>query len=165
MGRNVKKTVCVAMLWLTAASCLPQSARAEEPTAMGGGPVLYLAAAALALNAGATVANGAALVAGKPNRGNGMFGVVLGSATLAAAAAGFAFADGDTDSETFSAVLAGLGLASLLTGYLNVRAADGRPSGPPSTVGQAGEYGPRLVVGPRGAGRSCGWVAAVQVGF
>jgi hypothetical protein len=90
-----------------------------------------------------------------------MFGVVLGSATVAAAAAGFALSDGDTDSERFSLVLAGFGLSSLLTGYLNVKRAGVDASGAVRTEG----FTPRLAVAPSGRARDCGWVAAVQVGF
>ncbi len=162
MAVKVQNVLCVLLLCLTTVSCLPRPALADsEPTAMEGGPVMWLAAGALAVNVGATIANGAALVAGKPDRGHGMFGVVLGSASIAAAAASFAFAGEDSDSEGYSIALAGCGLASLLTGYLNVRGAGADSSG----VGQAGGSAPRLVVGPRGEARDCGWMAAVQVGF
>jgi len=158
--------ICAALLALTGAFLLPRNARADgEPTAMGGGPVLVLAAGALALNAGATIANGAALAAGKPDRGHGMFGVVLGGATVAAGAVGLAVAaaDDDVNSERFSIVLAGCGLASLLTGYLNVRGADKPAEGSSSGAGEAGHV-PRLSIVPI-RGRDCGWAAAVQVEF
>jgi hypothetical protein len=162
MATKVRKVLCVLLLCLTAVSCLPRPALADDvPTAFAGSPVIWLAAGALAVNVGATIANGAALAAGRPNRGNGMFGVVLGSATVAAGAVSFAFSDGDTDSERFSIVLASCGLASLLTGYLNVRGAGADASG----VGRVGGPAARLVVGPRGGAGGRGWVAAVQVGF
>jgi len=166
MASKFNKVTCVLLLGLMGASCLPQRAGAdEEPTAMGGGPVMFMAAGALALNVGATIANGAALAAGKPDRGHGMFGVVLGGVTVAAGAVGLAFSGNDNNSERFSLVLAGCGLASLLTGYLNVRGADKHADGGPSGTGDSAGRAPRLVFGPRGSGRDRGWAAAVRVEF
>ncbi len=162
MANKVGIGLCVLLVCVMGVSSLPRQARADgEPTAFAGSPALYLAAGALAINVGATIANGVALAGGQPDRGRGMFGVVLGSATVAAAAATFALSDGDADSGRFSVVLAGCGLATLLTGYLNVRGAEGNPS----RVGQTEEFVPGLVFGQRGAGVNRCWVAAVQVGF
>jgi hypothetical protein len=177
MANKVTKGICLLLLWLTATSCLPQPAQADEdPTGIVGSPVIYLAAGALAVNVGATIANGFALVAGKPNRGNGMFGVVLGSATVAAGVVGLAASNGDTNSERFSIVLASCGLASLLTGYFNIRGAGHRDEirqgigGGDANLrgvgdGAADRAAPRLIIGPYVAGRDHGWVAAVQMGF
>jgi hypothetical protein len=166
MASKVSKATCVLLLGLMGASSLPLNARAdEEPTAMEGGPLIFLAAGALMLNVGATIANGAALAAGKPNRGHGMFGVVLGGASVAAGAVGLAFSGDDNGSERFSLVLAGCGLASLLTGYLNVRSADRHADGGPSRAGDSAGRAPRLVVAPTGNSRDRGWAAAVRVEF
>ncbi|MBN1504331.1 MAG: hypothetical protein JW952_04635 [Candidatus Eisenbacteria bacterium] len=162
MANNLNRGICLLLLGLAGVSCLSQRALAdEEPAGFVGSPLIWLAAGVLVVDAGATVANGAALVAGKPNRENGMFGVVLGSASLAASAVGFVFADGESDSVRFSLVLAGCGLASLLTGYLNVRAAGSDSAG----AGQTGGIVPRLAVGRCAAGRGYAWTAAAQVSF
>ncbi len=163
MANKVGIGLCVLLVCVTGVSGLQRQARADgEPTAMAGGPAFYLAAGALAINAGATIANGVALAAGKPDRGRGMFGVVLGGASIAAAAATFAFADENSDPKGFSIALAGCGLASLLTGYLNVRGAEGGPS----AVGQkTGDLCPRVVFGQWSPGVNRCWVAAIQVGF
>ncbi len=164
MQNGLNRLICVVLLVLIGASSLPPGARAdEEPTAMGGGAVTWLAAGALALNAGAAIANGAALAAGKPDRGHGMFGIVLGGASVAASAATLAFSGDDSHPETFSLVLAGCGLASLVTGYLNVRAAGrGADARPPRTQGE-GAHGARLVLAP--AGGQLGLALAVRVEF
>lgn len=144
------------------ANCMPQWAEADsEPTALTGSPIIYLAAGVMAVNAGATIANGAALVAGKPNRQNGMFGLVLGSATVAAAGVGLAAADGDDNSERFSIVLAGCGLASVLTGYLNIKLAGDSSSKAEQIRGSVA----RVMIGRRGADRDAGWLFAVGVDF
>jgi len=166
MASKFNKVMCLALFALMGASGLPRSAQADDvPTAMDGGPVIFLAAGALALNVGATIANGAAVAAGKPDRGHGMFGVVLGGASVAAGAVGVVFSGDDNGSESFSLVLAGCGLASLLTGYLNVRGADRHAEDGPSGAGDSARRAARLVVAPTGNSRDRGWAAAVRVEF
>jgi hypothetical protein len=81
------------------------------------------------VNAGAAVANGIALIADNPNHSNGMFGLVLGGATVGLSIIGYAASSGDDSSSDFSLALGICGIAAAVTGYLNVRAANERASG------------------------------------
>ncbi|GEM_PF-3520292 len=86
--------------------------------------IIYSAAAAIIVNGGAAAANGIALLSNNPNRTNGMLGAILGGVSTGAAVVGYIAADGEELEEQYSLVLGALGCASLITGYLNIRAAD-----------------------------------------
>ena len=104
----------------------PGGARADTSEAYALGTA---AVGVMLVNAGAAVTNGIALIADKPNHSNGMFGLVVGGATVGISIIGFAASNKDDSSEDFSIALGVCGIAAAVTGYLNVRAANERASG------------------------------------
>ena len=110
---------------------IPISASADEFTGAPANNVSWVGAGALVVNSGVAFANGWSLAAGTSNRRNGMFGVVLGSATMALSAVALMVADTD-ETQDFSIMLGFSGLASTATGLLSVRFSS--PSGQDLTV-------------------------------
>jgi hypothetical protein len=101
--------------------CLtPIVVSADEYAGSPGGLVAWLGAGAIVVNSGVAVANGLSLTAGTSDRRNGMFGLLLGSTTMAVSAVGLAVAE-DRESRTFPLVLGAAGLASAVTGALSVK--------------------------------------------
>lgn len=80
----------------------------------------WIGAGALLVNSGAAFANGLSLTSGTSNRTNGMFGLVIGSTTMAVSAVGFVTAD-DDQSRDFSLLLGATGLASAVTGAFSIK--------------------------------------------
>ena len=110
---------------------IPISASADEFTGAPANNVSWVGAGALVVNSGVAFANGWSLAAGTSNRRNGMFGVVLGSATMALSAVALMVADTD-ETQDFSIMLGFSGLASTATGLLSVKFSS--PSGQDLTV-------------------------------
>ena len=90
----------------------------DEATA---GALTYFAAGMLMVDAGASVANGWALAAGRPNRLNGYFGVVVGVISLGMVGADLVLTDDPELRDEFAIVMGAAGTASLVLGILNVR--------------------------------------------
>jgi hypothetical protein len=105
---------------------IPLGVSADETTGTSTSYLAWVGAGAIVLNSGVAVANGLSLTAGSTNRRNGMFGVVLGSTTMAISAVGLVAAD-DDQSQNFSLLLGAAGLASAVTGALTIKFAG--PSG------------------------------------
>ena len=80
----------------------------------------WVGAGALLVNSGTALANGFSLTTGTSNRTNGMFGLVLGSTTMAVSAIGLVMAE-DDQSRDFSLLLGATGLASAVTGALSIK--------------------------------------------
>ena len=98
----------------------PAGVLADE---FSGTPTSYQAwvgAGALLVNSGVALANGFSLTTGAANRTNGMFGLVLGSTTMAVSAIGLVRAE-DDQSQNFSLLLGATGLASAVTGALSIK--------------------------------------------
>ena len=74
----------------------------------------------MVLNGSVAVANGLSLGAGTSNRTNGLYGLVLGSTTMAISAVGIARAE-TPQSRQFSFLLGATGLASAITGALSIK--------------------------------------------
>lgn len=110
---------------------IPISASADEFTGAPANNVSWVGAGALVVNSGVAFANGWSLAAGTSNRRNGMFGVVLGSTTMALSAVALMVADTD-ETQDFSIMLGFSGLASTATGLLSVKFSS--PSGQDLTV-------------------------------
>jgi hypothetical protein len=72
------------------------------------------------LNSGVALANGYSLTMGASDHRNGMFGLVIGSTTMAVSAFGLVRAK-DDQSKNFSLLLGATGLASAVTGALSVK--------------------------------------------
>jgi|WetSurMetagenome_2_1015567.scaffolds.fasta_scaffold133025_2 hypothetical protein len=156
MTSTSKIAACVlGVLFLCAST--PGGARADNSDDYA---LLYAGAGLLLVNAGATVANGVALVADNPNRSNGMFGLVLGGATLGLSVIGFAVSDENDSSDDFALALGVCGVAAAVTGYLNVRAAGARAS--ETTLGK------KIVVYPFAKAHRAGagvWGLAIEMKF
>lgn len=128
LGTMMSKTKMAACVLSALSLCVGVSggARADDSE---GYALAYVGVGVMLVNTGAAVANGIALIADNPSRSNGMFGLVLGGATVGLSAIGFAAADGDDVSENFSLALGVCGIAAAVTGYLNVRGASASPAG------------------------------------
>jgi hypothetical protein len=111
---------------LVVISLIPLGVSADEYNGAPASALAWLGAGALVVNGSVAVANGISLAAGTSSRKNGMFGLVLGSATMAVSALGLVAAD-DTESRMFPLVLGAAGLASAVTGVFTVKFAG--PSG------------------------------------
>lgn len=110
---------------------IPIGASADEFTGTPTNNVSWVGAGALVVNSGVAFANGFSLAAGTQSRRNGMFGVVLGSTTMAISAVALMVADTD-ETHDFSIMLGFSGLASTATGLLSIRFSS--PSGQDLTV-------------------------------
>ena len=118
-GRNrrmfIRTVLIVAVIVL-----IPVGVYADE---YNGTPTSYRAwvgAGALLVNSGTALANGLSLTTGASNRTSGMFGLVLGSTTMAVSAVGLVTAE-DGQSRDFSLLLGATGLASAVTGALSIK--------------------------------------------
>jgi hypothetical protein len=120
---------CVIAALITA--LLPMYASADEYTGTPAPTVSWVGAGALFVNSGVAFANGWSLAAGTSNRRNGMFGVVLGSTTMAVSAVALMVADTD-QTHDFSIMLGLSGLASTATGLMSIRFSS--PAGQDLTV-------------------------------
>ena len=123
-------TLCCILAALVTA-CLPICASADEFTGTPAPTVSWVGAGALVVNSGVALANGWSLAAGTSNRRNGMFGVVLGSTTMAVSAVALMVADTD-QTHDFSIMLGLTGLASTATGLMSLRFSS--PAGQDLTV-------------------------------
>jgi len=99
---------------------IPISASADEFTGAPANNISWVGAGALVVNSGVAFANGWSLAAGTSNRRNGMFGVVLGSTTMAISVVALIVAD-TVETHDFSIMLGLTGLASTATGLLSVK--------------------------------------------
>ena len=99
---------------------LPLGAAADEFVGANTDRLGLVAAGALVVNSGVALANGFSLTAGTSSRKNGIFGMILGSTTMAVSAVGYVNAD-DKQSQDFSLLLGAAGLASTVTGALSVK--------------------------------------------
>ncbi|UCH85098.1 MAG: hypothetical protein JSW50_05255 [Candidatus Latescibacterota bacterium] len=111
----VRATLIVVIIVLTSTGV-----QAEEN---GVAPTSYQAwveAGALLVNSSVALANGISLSAGASSRRNGVFGLVLGSTTVAVSAVGLVRAE-DERSQNYSLLLGATGLASAVTGALSIK--------------------------------------------
>lgn len=108
------------ILLITIIVLVPVGTLAEEPAKPQTGYVGWLGAGALVVNGSVALANGFSLTNGSSSRTNGMFGVLLGSTTMAISAVSLAVADDDR-SQNFSLLLGATGLASAVTGVLSIK--------------------------------------------
>jgi hypothetical protein len=99
---------------------IPFAASADEYNGTPVGVAAWLGAGAIVVNGSVAVANGISLTSGMSSRKNGMFGLVLGSTTMAVSAVGLMVAD-DKESRAFPLVLGAAGLASAVTGALSIK--------------------------------------------
>ena len=99
---------------------IPLGVSADEYSGTPTSGLAWLGAGALVVNGSVAVANGLSLAAGTSSRKNGMFGLVLGSTTMAVSAVGLVAAD-DEQSRMFPLVLGAVGLASAVTGVLSLK--------------------------------------------
>ena len=99
---------------------IPIGASADEFNGAPANNISWIGAGALVVNSGVAFANGWSLAAGTSNRRNGMFGLVLGSTTMAVSAVALMVADTD-ETHDFSIMLGLTGLASTATGLLSVK--------------------------------------------
>jgi hypothetical protein len=83
--------------------------------------VTYFAAGLLIVDVGASVANGIALSAGRPNRLNGYFGVVAGVVSLGLVAVDYVATDDENIRDNFALVFGAAGTVSLVLGTMTVR--------------------------------------------
>jgi hypothetical protein len=120
---------CVIAAFVTA--LVPVCASADEFTGTPAPSVSWVGAGALVVNSGVALANGWSLASGTSNRRNGMFGVVLGSTTMAVSAVALMVADTD-QTHNFSIMLGLTGLASTATGLMSIRFSS--PAGQDLTV-------------------------------
>ena len=105
---------------------IPVGASADEAVGTSVSPMAWLGAGVLVVNGSMAVANGLSLSAGTSDRRNGMFGLLLGSTTMAVSAIGLYKAE-DRQSQQFSLLLGAAGMASAVTGMLSIKFAG--PSG------------------------------------
>lgn len=105
---------------LVVISLIPLGVSADEYNGAPASALAWLGAGALVVNGSVAVANGISLTAGTSSRKNGMFGLVLGSTTMAVSALGLVVAD-DSESRAFPLVLGAAGLASAVTGLLSLK--------------------------------------------
>jgi len=107
-------------------------------------PVAYFAAGLLLVDVGASLGNGIALTAGRPDRLNGYFGVVAGIVSLGLVAVDYAATDDEDLRDNFALVFGAAGTASLVLGAMTVRRS------PPTREGAVGISGvglfPYLIV-------------------
>lgn len=120
-----------AILLIVIIALIPAGASADEFTGTPSNNLSWVGAGALVVNSGVAFANGLTLATGTSNRRNGMFGVVLGSTTMALSAVALMVADTD-QTHDFSMMLGLSGLASTATGLLSIRFSS--PSGRNLTV-------------------------------
>ena len=135
----------------------PGDARADTSEAYALGTA---AVGVMLVNAGAAVTNGIALIVDNPNHSNGMFGLVIGGATVGLSIIGFAASNKDDSSKDFSLVLGVCGIAAAVTGYLNVHAANERASG--AISGRKISVRPASMVNRAGASV---WGFAIEMDF
>ncbi len=119
------------ILLIVIIALIPVGAAADEFTGEPANNVSWLGAGALAVNSGVAFANTWSLAAGTTNRRSGMFGVVLGSTTMAISAVALMVADTD-QTHDFSIMLGFSGLASAATGLMSIRFSS--PAGQDLTV-------------------------------
>ncbi|MCX5800856.1 MAG: hypothetical protein NTX17_05650 [Candidatus Eisenbacteria bacterium] len=122
--------------------------------------VNYVVAGLLFVDVGASIANGLALTAGRPNRLNGYFGVAAGVISLGLVAANYAMTNDKELRDSFAIVFGTAGTASLVLGAMNVRRS------PPTREGAVGISGvhlfPYLTVE---RDRRCGMGVGAQITF
>ena len=111
----VRTTFLIAVIAL-----LPISVSADEVTGTQTSYLAWAGAGAMVVNSGVALANGHSLTAGTSSRKNGMFGLVLGSTTMAISVVGLVRAE-DDQSKNFSLFLGATGLASAVTGALSIK--------------------------------------------
>jgi hypothetical protein len=99
---------------------IPIGVSADEFNGAPANNISWVGAGALVVNSGVAFVNGWSLAAGTSNRRNGMFGVVLGSTTMAVSTVALMVADTD-ETHDFSIMLGLTGLASTATGLLSVK--------------------------------------------
>ena len=97
--------------------------------------VAYFAAGVLLIDVGASLGNGIALTAGRPDRLNGYFGVVAGIVSLGFVAVNYAATDDEDLRDSFALVFGAVGTASLVLGTMAVRRS------PPTRKGAVGISG------------------------
>jgi hypothetical protein len=108
------------ILLLVIIALIPFAVAADEYSGTPVGAAAWLGAGAIVINGSVAVANGLSLASGMSSRKNGMFGLVLGSTTMAVSALGLVVAD-DSESRAFPLVLGAAGLASAVTGMLSLK--------------------------------------------
>lgn len=108
------------ILLLFIIALIPFAVAADEYSGTPVGAAAWLGAGAIVINGSVAVANGLSLASGMSSRKNGMFGLVLGSTTMALSAIGLAVAD-DSESRQFPLALGVAGLASAVTGALSIK--------------------------------------------
>ncbi len=115
------KSIAIIVLVLAAATALSPPVAQAQSAAYS--PLVLVYAGLLIVDGGAALANGLAVAMDRPDRRNGQFGLVLGTASMILAGALYA-ADHDPDTGAPAALmLGGAGLMSALSGALAVRAA------------------------------------------
>lgn len=87
--------------------------------------LVWMGAGVMVLNGSVAMANGLSLGAGTADRTNGLYGLVLGSTTMAISAVGLFRAE-NPQSKQFSFLLGATGLASAVTGALSIKFAGPR---------------------------------------
>jgi hypothetical protein len=111
----VRAALILAIVLVTPASVL-----ADEYDYAGTDNRSWVGTGALLVNSGVALANGFSLAAGTSSHKNGVFGLVLGSTTMAVSAIGLARAE-DEQSQQYSLLLGAAGLASAVTGALSIK--------------------------------------------
>ena len=104
---------------------IPAVAGADEITGTQTSYLTWMGAGVMVLNSSVAIANGLSLSAGTSSRTNGLYGLVLGSTTMAISAVGMLRAEGQ-QSKQFSLLLGASGLASALTGAMSIKFAGPR---------------------------------------
>lgn len=121
MITSKRRSLAIASLLvfgITAVFSTPAAANDSRDAAL-----VLLAASSILISAGTSVANAIALKRGAPSRPNGWFGVGVGTFSVLFASTVYIASGGERTSGEFAAVLGSAGVASIVFGALNVRAA------------------------------------------
>lgn len=111
----------VVLVVLAALSAQPPAARAQTASYS---PFALVYVGILIVDGGAALANGFALSMDRPDRRNGQFGLVLGTASMLLAGTMYAIDHEHEYSEEAALMLGGAGFAAAVTGGLAIRAAN-----------------------------------------
>jgi hypothetical membrane protein len=96
---------------------------ADETSYASYSPAVYVVAGLLVVDVGVSLSNGFSLSRGDPNRLNGYFGLVTGTASLGLVAANLAMEDDEDLRNGFALMMGTAGTASLVLGVLNIKQA------------------------------------------
>jgi len=117
---KISKSKALSMILALCLALVSSDAGADEANYSA---AHYLAGGVLLLDVGASIANGAALAAGKSNRLNGYFGVVTGVVSFGFVALDYALTDDKELRDSFALVCGTAGTVSIVLGAMNVRRA------------------------------------------